>query len=345
MPMSAVAVIIPAYKPDERMNVFIRALRDDGFERLIVVDDGGGPEYASFFEQAKEDGCQVLVHEVNRGKGAALRSGLQALLAEDPMPVITADCDGQHSPADVHHIAEVMLDSPESLVLGTRDKSLMPPRSRAGNTITCAALGLLTGLWVHDTQTGLRGMPLCSLETFAQLDGDHYEFEMNVLITARQKTMSVIEVPIATIYIDNNKSSHFDTLRDSYRIYALLFKQIGKYIGSSMFSGLIEYGVFVLLGYLFQTSLLVSVVVPRIISSTINYIVNREVVFKSHVGKRSLVYFYLFVAAVLTVNYFIILGLTSIGVSKIFAKMIADLSLFVVSYNVQQRFIFRERST
>ncbi len=339
-----IAVLIPAYKPDGRLNTFLDALSRQGFSRIVVVDDGGGTAYARIFDRCRQQGAQVISYAVNRGKGAAMKTGMQQIMAESgPTPVITADCDGQHHVDDIARMAIAMMDNPDSLVLGTRDKRQMPPRSRTGNTITCAALGMLTGLWISDTQTGLRGIPASVLKDFIELDGDRYEYEMNMLIRARQLNMSVIQQVIQTIYIDDNKGSHFDTLRDSARIYALLFKQIGSYIGSGLISGVVEYVLFLALHIFRPEPLWISIVIPRIMSALLNYTVNRQLVFKSRAGKRSILYFYLLVGLVLALNYSMILALTRLGVPTLIAKPITDALLFVVSYNVQQRFIFRDR--
>ncbi len=340
-----VAILIPAYKPDARMNAFILQLQKRGFSRIVVVDDGGGAEYAGFFAQAQTDGAQVLTHPVNRGKGAALRTGLSAILEGGAMPVITADADGQHSPKDVSRMAGVLLENPDTLVLGARDKRMMPFRSRFGNTVTCAVLGLLTGLWVDDTQTGLRGLPKGVLPECAKLDGDRYEYEMNMLIKARQLSLPVVEMKIDTIYIDDNKGSHFSTFRDSFRIYALLFKQIGRYVGSSMASAIIETALVIPLSLRFPEPRMVPLVVgvPRVISATVNYFVNRDMVFKSRAGKKSLLYFYALVALMLGINMTMVYFLNRLGMATWVAKLLSDFVLFVLSYNVQQRVIFRDR--
>ena len=338
-----IAVLIPAYKPDAKLNAFIDSLKRRGFSRIVVVDDGGGAGYAPIFEQCRAQGAQVVSYSVNRGKGAALKVGMDAILKGGAVPIITADCDGQHLADDIERMAIAMLDSPESLVLGTRNKGQMPPRSKAGNTITCAALGMLTGLWVGDTQTGLRGLPVAALADFMALDGDRYEYELNVLIRARQKGMSVVQLMIETVYIDDNRGSHFDTLKDSARIYALLLGQIGKYVGSGLVSGVFEYLVMLALYFFWPESLLACVVAPRVLSSLLNYMINRQIVFKSQAGKRSLLNFYLLVGAVLLLNYASVFGMTQMGMPVLIAKPIADVVLFVLSYNVQQRFIFRDR--
>lgn len=338
-----VAILIPAYKPDERMVPLICALREKGFERIYVVDDGGGEAFRPLFDEAQKMGARVLSHPENRGKGAALKTGLSQIISEGACPVITADADGQHTPEDICAVASAMAEAPEALVLGTRDKKQMPPRSRMGNTITCAVLGLLSGLWIDDTQTGLRGIPAQALKQFARLEGERYEYEMNMLLRARETRMKVVQVVIHTVYFDNNQGSHFKTVRDSARIYALLFRRIARYIGSSAVSGVVDFGLFTLLHVLVPDILIVPVVGARVISALINYLINREVVFKSRAGRQSLGAFYLLVAVVMMLSYLIIRLLTGLGVPTLVAKVLADGILFVLSYNVQHRWIFRDR--
>ena len=195
MKYDQIAVLIPAYKPDERLITLVDELRAAGFTRIVVIDDGGGQAYRHIFD-ALDGKADVLVHEVNRGKGAGLKTGLEYIRKWPGVGVVTADCDGQHTPADCRKIADALLAEPDALILGSRDKRQMPPRSKAGNTLTCGVFALLTGLRISDTQTGLRGLPACALERFSRLDGDRYEYEINMLIDASRIPLPVREVTI-----------------------------------------------------------------------------------------------------------------------------------------------------
>ena len=215
--MMAIAVVIPAYKPDESLLDLLRALRERTFiDNLVVVDDGSGPQYESIFAQAAQL-CTLKRHAQNRGKGAAIRTGLEAL--GGAYNVVTADCDGQHTPSDIEKIARA-IDG--ALVLGVRRKREMPLRSKMGNTLTCLTFALVSHRWISDTQTGLRGIPQSFLEVCRQLEGDRYEYEMHMLLEACRRGLPIREVEIETVYIDNNRGSHFHTLRDGKRIYRLL---------------------------------------------------------------------------------------------------------------------------
>ena len=214
--MMATAVVIPAYKPDESLLDLLRALRERTFiDCLVVVDDGSGPEYAPIFAQAAQL-CTLKRHAQNRGKGAAIRTGLKTLSGYN---VVTADCDGQHTPSDIEKIARA-IDG--ALVMGVRRKREMPLRSKMGNTLTCLTFALVTHRWISDTQTGLRGIPQSYVGVCQDLEGDRYEYEMNMLLDACHRGLPIREVEIETVYIDNNRGSHFHTLRDGKRVYRLL---------------------------------------------------------------------------------------------------------------------------
>lgn len=350
MKYDGVAVLIPAYKPDDRLVQLVKVLSQRGFRRLVVVDDGGGEDFQPIFQRL-EGRAEVLTHPVNRGKGAALKTGLSHIQAQLPgVGVVTADADGQHTPEDIERLAQALTQSPEALILGVRRKSEMPLRSKAGNTLTCVIFGAMTGMWVSDTQTGLRGLPAQALSEFCQLEGERYEYEINMLVSARQQRLRVVELPIATVYIDGNRSSHFRPLQDGLRIYAQLFRQLGSFAGSSLAACLVDYGLFTLINLLLRgrahpdLQLWLAVAGARVVSSLVNYFLNQQLVFrKRQSGWGTFVRYYLLVALVMLLNYLIILGLTDLGLGKLFAKLIADGALFAASYKVQDKLVFRPK--
>ncbi|MBQ4417263.1 MAG: glycosyltransferase, partial [Butyrivibrio sp.] len=124
-------VVIPSLKPDNRLVSLIADLKEQGFRDIVIVDDGSGESYRRFFDDCASLGCTVLTHETNRGKGAALKTGLAWIVKNPGAGVVTADADGQHTPADIAKIADALLAHPGSLILGSRDKKAMPARSRA----------------------------------------------------------------------------------------------------------------------------------------------------------------------------------------------------------------------
>ena len=351
----SVAVLIPAYKPDERLITLVDELRAKGFDRVVTVDDGGGAKFKHIFD-ALQGKAEVLVHEVNRGKGAALKTGIAHIMQMPGVHVVTADADGQHAPADVAKIADALLETPDTLVLGSRDKAQMPPRSKVGNTLTCAVFAAATFKWIGDTQTGLRGLPACALADCAVLEGDRYEYEMNMLLHACREKIKVREVTIETIYIGNNETSHFNPIRDGLKIYALIFRKVFKFLTSSVLATVVDYVLFILLQVLLvgrmaaemvvgsvtiDPALLLSVVGARVVSALFNYTLNRKVVFKS--AARGTLWKYAVLALfIIAGDYVLIRLLQGIGLPTLLSKVIADVGLFICSYRVQDRIIFKK---
>lgn len=221
-----VAILIPAYEPDEKLVELIARLRGD-FAHLVVVDDGSVEEGArAVFERIRGDVDALLVHEVNRGKGVALRTGIAWIRAHLPevRAVVTADSDGQHAPKDIARVATAAVDYPDGLVLGVREfAGTVPFRSRFGNTWTRVLFWLITGLPVRDTQTGLRAIPRALFDRMLTIRGDRYEYEIRMLVDARRHAVRPLQVPIETIYINNNRASHFRPLRDTFLTQGALF--------------------------------------------------------------------------------------------------------------------------
>lgn len=343
MNYDSIAVLIPAYKPDERLITLVDDLRAAGFTRLVVIDDGGGAAYQHIFD-ALSGKADVLVHEVNRGKGAGLKTGLTYIRKWKGVGVVTADCDGQHTPADVAKIADALLAEPDALILGSRDKRQMPPRSKAGNTLTCGVFALLTGLRISDTQTGLRGLPACALERFSQLEGDRYEYEINMLIDASRIPLKVREVTIETIYIDNNSSSHFNAIKDGLRIYRLMFRQAGRFLLSAVLCTVLEYLLYSLLVYnAFPMHLngWIAQLIVRCISSPVNYALNSKMVFERKPSGRTFLAYCALVVGALVASSAGIWLLQTIGLPPVLSKLIVDCVLFFVNYRVQRNVIFK----
>ena len=332
--------LIPAYEPDEKMIAVAEDMAGRGF-RVLIVDDGSGPDWAPVFEQAASFGT-VLHHEGNRGKGAAIKTGL-AWAAEHltgPYVVVTLDADGQHLPEDAVRVCQAAEAEPQALILGSRSfQGDVPARSRFGNTVTRWVFRLSTGVAVYDTQTGLRAFCDAQVPAMLAVKGERYEYEMNVLMCFAQEGTAIREVPIETVYLDGNSSSHFDTVRDSIRIY----REILKFSASSLVSFLVDYGLFCLLSALTETVAL-SNVLARIVSGTVNYTLNRKLVFDSRAKvARSLAQYAALACGILALNTLLLwLLATVLGFNRYAAKVLVELLLFLVSYFVQKRWIFRK---
>ncbi len=337
--MKGYTVLIPAYKPNENFVELVSELKGKGFD-ILAVDDGSGPEYAGLFEQAKNLGAAILKHEVNRGKGAALKTGIAALMQDaNVLGIVTADADGQHTVKDITHITEEMKAHPGVFVIGCRAFSgEVPLRSRFGNSVTRTVFRFATGLKVSDTQTGLRGLPKSLFKELVKLQGDRYEYEMDMLLNLQRWGVEYLEVPIQTVYIENNASSHFNPLRDSWRIYG----KILKFCASSLVSFLVDYAGFILFGTVLHLDYWLSYVMARIISSYINYSINRHIVFGG--GKKdSILRYYILAVCVMAVGSLTTELLTGIGINSIIAKIMIDVPLFLINFWIQRKYVFRQQ--
>lgn len=342
--MQKPGVLIPAYKPDNKLITLIKELRQLDFADIVVVDDGSGPDFEVVFTKCADFGCTILRHGINMGKGRALKTGLNHYLVREGHSngMITADADGQHTPDDIQKIAEAMDTYPDTLVLGVRlFKGIVPLRNKLGNTITRHVFSFINGETVYDTQTGLRGLPDTQIPLFLSLDGERYEYEMNMLLSIRPQNLCIYQVPIETIYIEGNKSSHYRAVRDSARIYKLIF----TFTLTSLISGLLEYGVFIPMTLIFPDRLMLSVVAARLISSVANYLLNGRVVFGQNNGHRSAVLrYYALAAANLAASYLLISLLTqTIGINLYAAKVISDISLYLINYRIQRDYVYRRK--
>lgn len=336
-------VVIPAYQPDEKLHRLVLALRERADFPIVIVNDGSDADCAPLFESL-EPYATVLSHSVNRGKGAALRTALSYIYEQYPADegVVTVDADGQHLPEDIVRVSEAWEAAPEKLVLGSRRfTGKVPFKSRFGNTITRLVFAMSTGVKVYDTQTGLRAFGVFRIPGMLEMKGDRYEYEINVLLYATRHRTPILEVPIETVYIENNRSSHFSPVRDAWRIY----KMILLFVASSLFTMLVDYALVVGLSSTLRgvpQYLLISVVAARVISSLINYFINCKLVFE-HRSRSSILRYYLLAAGMLCINYGLLLLSTHILPIPV-GKLLVELVLYPLSFYIQRKFVFPPES-
>lgn len=345
-----VPIIIPSYEPDEKLPGLLKQLKETGFKNIVIVDDGSGEDYAHFFKEAEEIyGCSVLHHAVNQGKGRALKTAFNYCLREfEKIPgAVTADSDGQHSPECILACADALLAAPESLILGCRcfDKEDVPARSEFGNKCTRIVMKYLTGITVSDTQTGLRGIPAAFMEQLLMVKGERFEFETNMLLETKKKKIPIVEVPIRTIYIEENKTSHFNPIKDSVKIYMIF----GKFLFSSLSSSVLDLALFSLFCFLMRdvqwgsiTYVMAATVFARILSALYNYLLNFKVVFQSESTVKSSLPRYLLLAVVQMSLSALLVGFLYplFGGAEVLVKIPVDVLLFFLSFVVQREFVY-----
>ena len=360
--LSNISDILPSLDPDEKLPGVIEGLIEVGFRDILLINDGSKPENLHYFTDAAATHPEVtlLHHAVNRGKGAALKTAINFFLVHRPegIGVVTVDGDGQHHKLDILACAETMKESGE-LTLGVRDFDHpdVPFRSRFGNKTTCGIFKLFVGMSVSDTQTGLRAIPRKDLGTMLAIEGDRFEYETNMLLALKQNSIPFREVKIRTVYIEENKSSHFRVIRDSWRIYKLILAHFFRYTLVSISSAVIDEGCYiafsgVLRGFLSGLPLTASATAAaRLISSLFNFFMNKKVVFQSGVstGKALLRYYALALPmlaaqALLTHGAYALFGIpeNAAGLRALIYAVVMTV-LYLVSYMVQQRWVFHEK--
>ncbi|MFC3798635.1 GtrA family protein [Cohnella sp. GCM10012308] len=333
-------ILIPSYEPDERLLGLIHDLQEVTDTPILIVDDGSGDKYNGIFQSARAAGCTVLSHDGNKGKGTALKTGFDYIKRTgDTDGVVCADSDGQHLPHDIMRIAQTVRTHRRHIVLGSRRfTGKVPLRSRFGNSATRMVFAYATGAPIQDTQTGLRGYSTDMLDWLCRVPGERFEYEMNMLLASKPAGYATVEVPIDTVYLDDNKSSHFRPLADSARIYFPFL----KFGASSVLSAVLDFVLLFLLQWM-TSNLLVAVVGARVVSSAFNYAMNRKYVFSGkHTNtRRSLPRYYALAVTILIFNYVLLYSFhETIGIPLFASKLLTEGMLFLFSFWWQRRFVY-----
>ena len=360
MDLSGISVVLPSLDPDEKLGLVIDGLLEYGFSHIILVNDGSKPENLHYFEEAvaaHPGVIDLLHHEVNKGKGAALKNAFRFFLANRPqgLGVVTVDGDNQHHPEDTRRCCEHMLAT-NHCVLGCRDfnQSDVPARSSFGNKTTSMVFKIFCGMVISDTQTGLRAIPRKYVETLANISGDRFEYETNMLLAFKTQAIPFDEVKIRTVYIEENKSSHFRVIHDSWRIYKLILAHFFRYTLSSLISAVVDTGEYSLFSWLLKRLLsgfaltAASGIIARVISSLLNFFMNKQLVFRTNVttGKAMLRYYALALPqmgaqVLLTQGVYTLFSIPdSANFLRTVLYAIVMTALYFISYMIQQRWVF-----
>lgn len=369
--LNRISVIVPSLNPDEKLCKTINSLLEVGFTDIICVNDGSREDCLCFFPKESEN-ITRLTHEVNRGKGAALKTAFEYITKNRPdsLGAVTVDGDGQHAANDVLSCVIKMVEEKDKIILGCRDFSLshVPKRSRYGNRITSGVFKLLCGLKISDTQTGLRAFPAKWYNDMLEVSGDRFEYETNMLLEMKARKIPYGEVKIETVYIEENKTSHFRPFRDSYRIYSLIFKFTFGRFAKFLLSSVVSFVIDILLMYLFlelcdrlfavdfsvKTSLsalltFASKLLARVFSSFANFSINRKVVFAAENSyKTSILKYYCLavpIALVSSVATAILELIPFFGTTFLIALLglMVDCILFIASYVFQKKWVFNSK--
>ncbi len=330
-------IIIPAYNPDYHLINLVKKLKR---YNIIIVDDGSKSK--EIFKSLNN--ITILKHEVNKGKGQAMKTAMEYVYKNTKEEgIIFVDADGQHKPKDIEKIINIFNRNKDSIILGIRqfDKEV-PFKSRMGNKITKYLFRLFTGKNIQDTQTGLRALNTKYIPFLLKIEGNRYEYEMNMLLEIVSNKINIIEVPIETVYEDKkNSTSHFKVIKDSFLIY----KKFLKFILSGLICFIIDYLSFIILIKLLKqnpTNIFISNIIARFISATINYNINKKIVFKSN--KKSVYEYIMLSLGIILINSLILnIFISKMNINIYIAKILIELILFIINFIIQNNIIFKER--
>ena len=210
-----IAVIIPALNAERTIaNVVVEARRQ--LEPVLVVDDGSRDATG---EVARAVGATVLRHEVNRGKGGALKTGFAWALENGFDAVITLDADGQHLPSEIGKFIDEFSESGADLIIGGRSHLFqdMLPRRRMANRFSAWCIAKASGARVTDSQSGFR-LYSSRLLRGMKLRTDGFDMESEVIVRAGRRGFRLVTIPIDLGFVDGIATSHYKPLKDTLRI-------------------------------------------------------------------------------------------------------------------------------
>jgi glycosyltransferase involved in cell wall biosynthesis len=337
-----IAFLIPAYKPTDRLTSVVSDLcaNLDAGDRVVVVDDGCGPDYAAVFSRlAAMPQVNVLRNAVNLGKGAALKYGINYILTEGSkaIGIVTADADGQHAVLDIKRVGEMLRANPRAFVLGSREfGEKVPLRSKLGNSVSRVLYRLLLGLKLKDTQTGLRGMPLLLARNALSIHSNRYEFETEQLALSSSLGIEIVEIPIQTIYEDDNSSSHFDPFLDSLRIYFVVL----RYTLSSILTWAVDVIALFLINA--TSSILAANLGSRAVAVGLQFYLLKAFVFRARAGLPRFLLFVLYVATMGIASATLQARLSeATGVGQALSKLLVESIIFIFNFLFLRNLFFR----
>ncbi|HJW39116.1 MAG TPA: glycosyltransferase family 2 protein [Candidatus Udaeobacter sp.] len=217
---SQTAAVIPAYQDEKHIGDIVRRTRER-LDHVLVIDDGSSDQTT---QRAREAGAEVIVHDQNRGKGEALKTGLGHWFDQEVTWVSLLDSDGQHLPEEIDRfVAAAAAATRPSFFIGNRMNNLagMPFIRRVVNRYMSRRISRLCGQEIPDTQCGFRMLDRQLIPEL--LGGGHrFDYDTEVLIIASRKGYRIESVPITTVYTD--QVSKINPIRDAIRFFKMMWR-------------------------------------------------------------------------------------------------------------------------
>lgn len=347
-------ILIPAYNPDQDLITLVDGLINMGFDKILIVDDGSEQASQWVFDKLLDyPYCIIYKHEKNKGKGAAVKTGLAHFIGDFPDYdlLITTNADGYHSLEAIESVTLSAMKNTDSLVLGVKDfsKINLPLHNRLGKWISEKMIYFFLPQDILDIQTGLRGISRKFASTFMALAGESSDYETNMVLQCQQSEIPIKQVPIKTPFFKKKKGENFHPVLEALKMYW----QFIKYIIVALLTTIIDVTTFMLFVALFidaspNNYILYATVVSRIISLLFNYILNHKTVFHPYSGTLQTFLKYALICAVniLASAYLVkaIYLLTNMHMNLALIKILVSFLLFFFNYYLQKKWVFRTKT-
>lgn len=343
-----IVLLMPAYNPGEKMVSLIGELKKD-FQTIIVVNDGSDAKSQQYFDMIKNQ-VVLLSHAKNIGKGAALKTGFKYILEKhkDAYGVVTAGVDGQNSTLDILRCCKEFIEDKSVTVYGCRnflEDDDISEETKIDNELTSHMLRLYSGIDISDTLTKLRVFPIKILNELMMVEGDRFDYDLNVIFRLSELNITIKEVLVDALRVEPPRKFLVKRIADRIRIYLVFL----KFCMSSLVCytvDLISFSVIKHFIYPFTPVwyIYLSTMIARVISGSLNYSVNR-LVFKTKVdvgtaGKRFLILWFV----QMCLSAFFVNAISNMSpYDPIVIKMIVDTLLFLASYQFQRKWVFKNK--
>ncbi|WP_395744692.1 glycosyltransferase family 2 protein [Prosthecobacter sp.] len=214
-----IAALIPAYREAMAIADVVGRTRPQ-VDLVLVVDDGSPDDTAAL---ARAAGAEVIVHAVNQGKGAAMKTGMKTLAERGYDYIMLLDGDGQHAPEEVSRFTAVARSGSAYVVVGNRFENIkgMPLVRRCVNSLMSRIISNACGMRIPDTQCGFR-LIRSSLVTYIMGSSDHFDFETEMLLLASRAGFTIQSVPVSTIY--GAEKTKIRPVRDTIKFIKLMLR-------------------------------------------------------------------------------------------------------------------------
>ncbi len=326
-------ILLVTHKPDERLPQLVAVLVPHGV--VVVASVGGGHDHRDGLAAAEAAGAVVLPGD-HASRTAALQAGLRHVLDTHPGAGVVV-AKSIHNAQDILSVAAALETAPETLALGARTPTQLPPAERAGGALLRVLLRSMVGLELTDTQSTLRGYPAALLGRLLALEGARQDFDLAVLLQLPGWGVPFCEVRVGPVAGMARSDHHRRLWWNAF----LVLSRLMKFFASSLLCTGLDFLLYSLL--LPHVPTMAAYLLSRVVTATLNYQLNRRVVFRAKGSARSALGYGLLALGVMAVGSIAVSGLTRLGLHGIASKVVVDGILFFLNFYLQKTVLFHKK--